>query len=124
MKRLTLCTFLAAAALCFGPTTVSLAAPAAKPLMSGMVQENGEAVQHVRDALTAFSGIHKHWPGGLDELAVFAVKNGMPLDLKPFKKMKYFTQDRKGTSVAVFEFELGGSPPVKGAFAMSNFIVK
>jgi hypothetical protein len=124
MKRLTLCTFLAAAALCFGPTPVSLAAPAAKPLMSGMVQENGEAVQHVRDALTAFSGIHKHWPGGLDELAVFAVKNGLPLDLKPFKKMKYYTQDRKGTSMAVFEFELVGSPPVKGAFAMSNFVVK
>lgn len=124
MKRLTFRVILMASVLGLGHASSAQAEPAGKPLMSGMVQENGLPVQRVRDALSAYSGVHKNWPAGLDELAAFSVKNGLPMDLKAFAKTNYYRQVRNGTSVAVFEFEMAGKPTVKGAFAMSNFIVK
>jgi len=124
MKGLTFRVIFMATALGLGFASYVQAESAGKPLMSGMVPENGLPVQHVRDALSAYASVHKNWPAGLDELADFSLKNGLPIDLKAFAKIKYYRQDSEGTSVAVFEFEMAGKPPVKGAFAMSNFIVK
>lgn len=124
MKILTFRVVFMVTVLGLGCASYVQAESAGKPLMSGMVQENDLPVQHVRDALSAYSGVHKNWPAGLDELADFAVKNGLPLDLKAFAKTTYYRQEHNGTSVAVFEFQMAGKPPVKGAFAMSNFIVK
>ena len=99
------------------------AAPPAKPLFSGMKNENDSTKQHVLDALTAFSGANKHWPGSLDDLAAFARQYNLPLDLSGFDKANYAVQSEGGAEVAVFEFVMKGSP-TKGAFALVTYTVK
>lgn len=88
-----------------------------------MVQENGPAVQKIRDALTAYFGVNQRWPGNLDELVLFSVKNGLQVDLKAFKSINYFIDSKAGQQLAVFEFELAGSR-TKGAFALANHFVR
>lgn len=104
------------------PMTVEAASPG-KPLFSGTKSENDSDVQHVRDALVAFSGVNKHWPGTLAELVTFAQQYRLPLDLAVFEKANYTVQNQAGASVAVFEFVMKGSP-TKGAFAIANYSVK
>jgi hypothetical protein len=94
-----------------------------KPLLSGMRNDNDVTVQHVRDALTAFESVNKHWPATLDELAAFSQMRRIPLDLTAFDKANYAVQNQGGAAVAVFEFVLKGAG-AKGAFAMANYIVK
>jgi hypothetical protein len=101
----------------------ALAEPAGKPLLSGMQDENEPAVQHVRDALTVYNGANKRWPANLDELSAFAQKYKLPLDLAAFSKATYSVQNKGAASVAVFEFVVKSSA-AKGAFAISEYIVK
>lgn len=102
---------------------VAMAEPAGKPLLSGMQNENEPAVQHVRDALTIYSGANKRWPANLDELSVFAQKYKLPLDLAAFSKANYSVQSKGAASVAVFEFVVKSSA-AKGAFAIAEYTVK
>ncbi len=99
------------------------AASPAKPLFTGMKNENDSDVQHVRDALTGFNGLNKRWPANLDELSAFAQQYRLPFDLAVFDRANYSVQDQGGASVAVFEFVMKGSP-TKGAFAIANYSVK
>lgn len=94
-----------------------------KPILSGMRNENDAAVQHVRDALMAYSHINKVWPATIDELAAFAKQRSMPFDLAVFEIANYRVSSQGTDSVAVFEFKMAGSP-VKGAFALVVYIVK
>ena len=117
-----------AAALGAGLLNAGLAAPAeagwdGKPIMSGMKNENDPAVQHVRDALMAYSHINKTWPASIDELAAFAKQRSMPLDLSQFETANYRVANQGIDLVAVFEFKMAGSP-TKGAFALVIYIVK
>ena len=93
-----------------------------KPILSGMKNENDPAVQHVRDALMAFSHINKDWPKTIDELAAFAKDRSMPLDLGLFETAKYSVQTKGNDQVAMFEFKMKGSP-AKGAFALVIYVV-
>lgn len=108
--------------LLLGDTGFAAASPA-KPLLSGMKNENDSDVQHVRDALTGFDGANKRWPANLDELAAFAQQYRLPLDLTVFERANYTVQNQDGASVAVFEFVMKGSP-TKGAFAIVHYSVK
>ena len=117
-----------AVTLIAGVLSCNLIAPAeagwdGKPIMSGMRNENDPAVQHVRDALMAFSHINKAWPTSVDELAAFARQRGLPLDLSQFEVANYRVATQGIDSVAVFEFKMAGSP-TKGAFALVIYIVK
>ena len=123
MKRTAWMTALALALVGLAMAPVALSAPGGKPLFSGMVQENGPATQKVRDALTAYFGVNRRWPGNLDDLVLFAVKNGLQVDLKVFKSTRYYVESKAGQQVAVFEFELVGSK-TKGAFALTNHVVR
>jgi hypothetical protein len=93
-----------------------------KPLLSGMKNENDIVVQHVREALTAFESVNKHWPATLDELMAFSQPRRIPLDLTAFDQTNYYVQSQGGATVAVFEFVLKGGT-AKGAFAMANYVV-
>jgi hypothetical protein len=123
MKRTAWMTALAAALVGLAMIPAVWSAPGGKPLYSGMVQENGPAVQKIRDALTAYFGVNQRWPGNLDELVLFSVKNGFQVDLKAFKSINYFIDSKAGQQLAVFEFELAGSK-TKGAFALANHFVR
>lgn len=109
--------------LASGLMSPAMAEPAGKPLLSGMKNENEPAVQHVRDALTIYSGANKRWPANLDELAAFAQKYKLPLDLAAFSKANYSVQSKETASIAVFEFVVKSSN-AKGAFAIAEYIVK
>ena len=123
MNRTAWMTALTAAHIGLAMPPSALSAPGGKPLYSGMVQENGPAAQRIRDALTAYFGVNLRWPANLDELTLFAVKNGLQIDLKPFKCTRYYVESKAGQQVAVFEFELVGSK-TKGAFALANHFVR
>jgi len=123
MKRTAWMTALAAALVGLAMIPAVWSAPGGKPLYSRMVQENGPAVQKIRDALTAYFGVNQRWPGNLDELVLFSVKNGFQVDLKAFKSINYFIDSKAGQQLAVFEFELAGSR-TKGAFALANHFVR
>lgn len=123
MKRLMLAGALIAGMLNHGFTPPAQADWNGKPIMSGMKNENDPAVQHVRDALMAFSHINKQWPANIDELAAFAKERSLPLDLRQFETAKYYVKTDGTDSAAVFEFKMAGSP-TKGAFALVVYIVK
>lgn len=106
-----------------GAMSPAMAEPVGKPLLSGMQNENEPAVQHVRDALTLYNGANKRWPANLDELSAFAQQYKLPLDLAAFSKATYAVQSKGAASVAVFEFVVKSSA-AKGAFAISEYIVK
>jgi hypothetical protein len=114
---------LAAGLLCGGLAPAAADAAGGKPLLSGMRNENDIDVQHVRDALTAYWGVNKHWPASLGELEQFADQYHLPHDLRVFDKANYYVQAEGSAQVAVFEFVLKGSP-AKGAFAIVNYLVK
>ncbi|GAB2177719.1 hypothetical protein [Dongia sp. agr-C8] len=123
MKRWMMASALLAGLFTYGLGLAAEAASPAKPLFAGMKNENDSDVQHVRDALTGFSGANKRWPANLDELVAFAQQYRLPLDLTVFDRANYSVQDQGGASVAVFEFVMKGSP-TKGAFAIANYSVK
>jgi hypothetical protein len=123
MKRLLLAGALVAGVLNCGFTPPAQAGWEGKPILSGMKNENDPAVQHVRDALMAFSHINKQWPASMDELTAFAKDRNIPLDLGRFETAKYTLVQKDASSVAMFEFKMAGSP-VKGAIALVIYIVK
>lgn len=123
MKHWMITAALAVAVFGGGLDAAAQAQAAGKPLFTGMKNENDSDVQHVRDALTGFSGRNKRWPANLDELSAFAQQYRLPFDLAVFDRANYSVQDQGGASVAVFEFVMKGSS-TKGAFAIANFSVK
>jgi hypothetical protein len=123
MKRLILAGAAIAGLLNYGFTSPAHAGWDGKPILSGMKNENDPAVQHVRDALMAFSHINKGWPANIAELAAFAKDRSMPFELGSFETAKYYVAQQGNDQVAVFEFKMAGSP-VKGSFALVIYIVK
>ena len=122
MKRILLAGALLAGVLNCGFTPTALAGWDGKPILSGMKNENDPAVQHVREALMAFSHINKDWPKDITELSAFAKDRSLPLDLGQFETAKYYVQTKGVDRVAVFEFKMKGSPTM-GAFALVIYIV-